>query len=243
STSKASRSKSKIAFSGGRKFLPKPNEKIILVGPNNSGKSQSLRDILSLSQNEKKVRTQVMTSISISKVGSANELRQFLEKEGSFVDGNYRYEDWTIPHNHIQFWDQPNLPHSMLHGFIKKIAADDRLKICEQQNSIAPTEQKSKPQHILYDSQSLMTKISALFKRAFGKEIMFDFRGGRQIPIHVGELPVANAGADRVSGSYVAAIRENPLLDKQGDGMKSYAGILFEAIVASKDVTLIDEPE
>jgi hypothetical protein len=32
-------------------------------------------------------------------------------------------------------------------------------------------------------------------------------------------------------------------LDQQGDGMKSYAGILFEAIVADLDVTLIDEPE
>ena len=32
-------------------------------------------------------------------------------------------------------------------------------------------------------------------------------------------------------------------MDRQGDGMKSYAGILFEAIVADLDITLIDEPE
>lgn len=48
---------------------------------------------------------------------------------------------------------------------------------------------------------------------------------------------------DRVSNAYVNAVREKPLLDKQGDGMKSYAGILFEAIVADLDITLIDEPE
>ena len=48
---------------------------------------------------------------------------------------------------------------------------------------------------------------------------------------------------DRVSDEYVNAVRKNPLLDEQGDGMKSYAGIIFEAIVSNLDVTLIDEPE
>jgi hypothetical protein len=43
--------------------------------------------------------------------------------------------------------------------------------------------------------------------------------------------------------TYVNAVRKNPLLDEQGDGMKSYAGIIFEAIVSNLDVTLIDEPE
>lgn len=233
----------KLVFSGGSEFSLGPNEKIILVGPNNSGKSQSLREILSLSKNEKKDRPLVMTEVQISKIGSVDDLRNFLENKGSFVDGGYRYGDWMVPENQIQFWNQPHLIHSLLNGFMKKIAADDRLKICEQQKSIAPGDQKSKPQHILYDDEALMTKISALFKRAFGKEIMFDFRGGSHLPIHVGYTPKAEVGADRVGDSYVMAVRENPLLDKQGDGMKSYAGLLFEAVVANRDVTLIDEPE
>jgi hypothetical protein len=72
---------------------------------------------------------------------------------------------------------------------------------------------------------------------------MFDFRGGSRLPIHVGELPAGKDVVDRVGDFYVKAVRENPLLDKQGDGMKSYAGILFEAVVANRDITLIDEPE
>jgi energy-coupling factor transporter ATP-binding protein EcfA2 len=240
---KPSASIAKLEFSGGSEFSLDPKEKIILVGPNNSGKSQSLREILSLSQNEKKERPLVVAEVHISKEGSEDDLREFLENKGSFVKGAYRYEDWTIQENHLQFWRQPYLIHGLAHGFIKKIAADDRLNICAQQNSIAPSDQKSKPQHILYDDAALMTKVSALFKRAFGKEIMFDFRGGSRLPIHVGELPTAEVSVDRVSDSYVIAVRENPLLDKQGDGMKSYAGILFEAVVTNRDVTLIDEPE
>ncbi|XOV86908.1 MAG: hypothetical protein ACFHX7_18315 [Pseudomonadota bacterium] len=42
---------SEITFSGGDKFVLKENEKVIIVGPNNSGKSQSLREILSICQN------------------------------------------------------------------------------------------------------------------------------------------------------------------------------------------------
>ena len=144
---------------------------------------------------------------------------------------------------HILHWNQSYLKGQLLQGFIKNIAANDRLSISEQQSSISPGDQKSKPQHVLYDDESLMTKISGLFKRAFSKELMFDFRGGNKLPIHVGNLPNIEGSIDRVSDAYVKAVRENPLLNNQGDGMKSYAGILFETIVSDLAITLIDEPE
>ena len=99
------------------------------------------------------------------------------------------------------------------------------------------------PQHVLYDDEHLMEKISGLFREAFGKDLMFDFRGGSELPIHVGERSDIKGLIDRVGDSYVKAVRGHPLLDEQGDGMKSYAGILFEAVVNDLDMTLIDEPE
>jgi len=62
-----------------------------------------------------------------------------------------------------------------------------------------------------------MKKISELFKNAFAKELMFDFRGGSKLPIHVGDLPDIDGLIDKVSDKYVKMVRENPLLDKQGD--------------------------
>ncbi|WP_159993168.1 MULTISPECIES: ATP-dependent nuclease [unclassified Pseudomonas] len=234
---------SKLVFSGGSNFSLGPNEKIILVGPNNSGKSQSLRDILAICDSGKNEQAIVISEIEISKSCSTEEFRKFLVEEADYVNGTYRHKDWQVPESHIQFWEYPYLIHGLSPGFIKKIAADDRLMVCEQQQSISPGDQKSKPQHVLYDDEALMKKISGLFKRAFGKELMFDFRGGSRLPIHVGEPPKLEGTVDRVGDSYVNAIRQNPLLDKQGDGMKSYAGILFEAVVADRNVTLIDEPE
>lgn len=240
---KPSASISYLKFSGGDAFELKENEKVILVGPNNSGKSQTLREILAICQNGKKERPLVVADLGIAKTGDVNALKQFLESNAEFIEGNYRYKNWQIPEGHIQFWSQDFMIHGLAAGYIKNIAAKERLNICNQQSSIAPGEQKSQPQHVLYDDEALMEKLSGLFRRAFGKDLMFDFRGGSRIPIHVGVLPKTSGLVDRVSNEYVKLVRENPLLDQQGDGMKSYAGILFEAVVADLDITLIDEPE
>lgn len=241
--SKPSASISHLRFSGGSSFELTPNEKIILVGPNNSGKSQTLREILAICQTGNSERTLVLADIDIKKTGDANSLKLFLESNADFINSNYQYKNWQLHVNHVQFWNNSYLVHGISPGFIKNIAANERLNICNQQPSIAPGEQKTRPQHVLYDDEMLMKKISNLFRRAFGKDIMFDYRGGSRIPIHVGELPKTEGLIDRVSDAYVQAVRENPLLDQQGDGMKSYAGILFETIVSDLDITLIDEPE
>lgn len=232
-----------MSFSGGATFTLEPKDKVILVGPNNSGKSQSLREILTMCKTGKALRPQVVTDIQIAKLGNESELREFLDQHAELVGNAYRYRDWEVPEGHLKFWNNPYLIHGLTEGFVRRISADERLMICQQQSNISPGEQKSKPQHVLYDSEAMMNKISGLFRRAFGKDLMFDFRGGSKMPIHVGDRPCFDGPIDRVGDAYVAAVRENPLLDRQGDGMKSYAGILFEAVVATRDITLIDEPE
>jgi len=232
-----------MKFSGGQDFAFTQKEKIVLVGPNNSGKTQSLREILAICQNPMPSRTVVIKEMKIKKSGTVDELRAFLDKNAELVEGNYRFRDWQIPQQHVQFWGMDGLVHGIADGFMKNVTADDRLSICNQQKSISPGDQKSKPQHVLYDNEAEMSRIGKLFRRAFGKDLMFDYRGGSKLPIHVGAIPIASEGSDRVSDAYVKEVRKNPLLDKQGDGMKSYAGILFEAVVANSDITLVDEPE
>ena len=147
---------SEMTFSGGDKFILEENEKVIIVGPNNSGKSQSLREILSICQNGVKPTNLVVSNLSVSKSGDVEALRNFLEDNADLVDDIFRFEDWHIRENYLQFWQQPFLTRGIAGGFVRKIAADDRLRICDQQNSIAPGDQKSKPQHVLYDDEVLM---------------------------------------------------------------------------------------
>lgn len=234
---------SAIEFSGGQRFTFSPNEKIILVGSNNSGKSQTLREIIQICKSEDEIKTVVLKSLDLQKNGDQKDLQKFLEENADFNGRIYNYKSWSLQAYAVNQWSsQSYLPSGLAAGFIKNIDANDRLQICSQQNSISAKEQKSKPQHVLYDDSALMKKVSNLFRAAFGREIMFDYRGGKVLPIHVGSLPNESL-IDRVSDAYVAAVRTNPLLDKQGDGMKSYAGILLETLVLELDVNLLDEPE
>nr|WP_315467286.1 AAA family ATPase [uncultured Undibacterium sp.] len=233
-----------ITFSGGAKIGLSEDEKVILVGPNNSGKSQSLREIVQLCYSDDSSKCMVVKNVTLKKNGSADELLAYLRKNADLVDRHFQISDYLISETHVQFWDQyPYLSHGLHVGSIKNIAANDRLNICNQQNSISPGQQKTKPQHVLYDDEELMERVSGLFRKAFSKDLMFDFRGGSTLPIHVGQIPKGDGVVDRVGNIYVSKIRENPLLDQQGDGIKSYAGILFEAVASERDITLLDEPE
>lgn len=234
---------SSLTFSSGQEVSLGQRDKVVLVGPNNSGKSQSLREITIGSDRGDFGQNVVIKNMAISKDGTSHDLRRFLEENADFVEHHYRYGSWALYEGSIESWDTGFLRNELRQGFIKNIAANDRLRICDQQESISPDEQKTKPQHILYDDDELMRKVTALFRKAFSKDIMFDFRGGKKLPIHVGELPGPHVSVDRISNEYANAVRANPLLDKQGDGIKSYAGILFEAVVDNLDVTMIDEPE
>ena len=220
-----------ITFSGGDEVELSENEKVILVGPNNSGKSQSLREIVQICQSGNTEQCLVV-----------KDLR--LNKNADLINDQFQMSDYLIHKSHVTFWDNsPYLINGLHAGSIKNIAANDRLNICNQQNSLSPGQHKTKPQHILYDDEELMKRVSDLFKKAFSKDLMFDFRGGSKLPIHVGQIPMGENVVDRVGNDYVSKVRENPLLDKQGDGIKSYAGILFETVASERDITLLDEPE
>jgi energy-coupling factor transporter ATP-binding protein EcfA2 len=235
---------SEITFSSGTTIKLDENEKIIIVGPNNSGKSQSLREIVTICQTGNTNQAVVIKDLKLNKHGKASDLLSYLKKEADYSDSHFRMWDFQIHESHVQYWDHsPYLLNGLHIGSIKNIAANDRLNICNQQNSISPSQHKSKPQHVMYDDELLMKKVSDLFRNAFAKDLMFDFRGGSTLPIHVGQLPNTEGVVDRVGNEYISRVRENPLLDKQGDGIKSYAGILFETVASERDITLIDEPE
>ena len=241
-SAKPSASISEIVFSGGQKFSFGPNEKVIIVGPNNSGKSQTLREIFGIANRGDQARPVVLKSIEVGKTGDADSLKDFLEENAEIVGKNYRYKTWTLHTAHTPMWSQPFLTNNLVGGFMKNIDANNRLAICNLHSSVSDTDQRTAPQHLLYDSEELMTRISGLFRQAFGQDLMINYRGGSTIPIHVGQLPSSEIGHP-VSDAYVNAVKENPALHEQGDGVKSYAGILFEAVVSDIDITLLDEPE
>jgi len=234
----------RLVFSGGDEVTFEPRDKVLIVGANNSGKSRTLREIDELcSQGNHASQRVVLKQIELKKFGERSDLESYLRANATVVDSTYRLKDWTFHVSHVQFWEQNYLVNGLAGGFVRNITAKDRLQICEQQPSIAPNEPMTRPQHVLYQDDRLMARVSDLFRRSFNADLMFDFKGGSRLPIHVGDVPSGAEYADRASDEYVSAVRRLPLLDAQGDGMKSFAGILFETVASTRDVTFLDEPE
>lgn len=50
-------------------------------------------------------------------------------------------------------------------------------------------------------------------------------------------------GRDRLSYEYIQEIEKLPTLHSQGDGMRSYVGVLLHTSVGRESILLIDEPE
>ncbi len=236
-----------IKFSGGQEFSFLPNEKILVVGPNKSGKSEFLREVVSiLSWQNTQIRferNKVIKNLDLHKSGTADDLLNFMLHHGrAYQQEVIDYQSYRINIQHIQFFANKFLgPLAQL--FCKNLGAEGRLAITNVQQGPGADGQRSKPQQLMYDSEALTERVSELFKRAFNKELFFDYRSIPDIPVYVGNLANRETYPDRVSDKYVQEVRKNPRLDKQGDGMRSYAGILFEVIAVEHDITLLDEPE
>jgi hypothetical protein len=233
---------SKIKFSGKQEVLIDRNDKILIVGSNNSGKSQSLREIFEISNTGESNRCICVKEVDIVKSGKSEDLKSYLEYNGIFRENRFILGSWSISEQHISMWTSSHLRGNIINGFFNNINAENRLKICDQAQSRRKDEYKENPQQVLYDNRKLTEKVSNLFKSAFGKGLLIDYRGGSVIPIHVGDEPDWKI-TDRISDEYVRYVREHPELYKQGDGVRSYAGILLESIVNDYSITMIDEPE
>jgi hypothetical protein len=128
--------------------------------------------------------------------------------------------------------------------FCHLLSADERLQICNPPNNIAlARDNPIHPIHFLLRDDKLELSLSAKFKKAFGVDLVVHRNAGNQIPVHVGERPISLPGEDRVSIGYVERLERLPTLHTQGDGMRSFAGVLLATSVGRENILLIDEPE
>src|SRR6266540_2981366 len=66
---------------------------------------------------------------------------------------------------------------------------------------------------------------------------------GSAVGLRVGAKPVPSDVDAAYSREYLQQVSALPLLDSQGDGMRSFAGALLHAMIADWFVVMIDEPE
>ena len=241
---------SKLVFNNGESIDVKQDDIVLFVGPNNAGKSQSLKDIYALSESGTPCTvissaefgkysgsvTALLKRVSV-KVDSGSQTRYQFLNGFMFVDLNT--DDWYVKKspNHQGFRDL----------FVANLDTEKRLSTCTPPTTITRNAVKQHPIHYAAFDSDYRKWLSANFKKAFGVEITPNILNGATIPLCIGQPVKLDAVAydDEQSRqeAYAEVLDTYPQVQNQGDGIKSFTGILLYLMLNYYCTFLIDEPE
>jgi hypothetical protein len=241
---------SEISFSDSTTIQFDKNDIVVFVGPNNAGKSVALKEAAFLFYKNNRP-TKVIKSIKFSKDGSGTELIDFLEKSSIIDYGSNRLPSYKglgfdIYKGNVEGW-WGNLSdgiESLASFFSKSLTTEDRLKAANPARNVKLTkEPASHPINFLQKYDELEKRFCGYFKQAFGLDLIVHRNAGNEVPLYVGQAPKIKLGQDRLSEEYQNEIEMLDLLHEQGDGMRSFVGVLLNAFISYYSLLFIDEPE
>jgi hypothetical protein len=248
----------RVQMNDGAVLTPPETGVMVVVGPNNVGKSALLREIWThLGRGwpaDLSVLPTVVPEISVLKAAQDHDdLQAWFESHCIRIDNtrtgerSYRRPNagpiqWEVLRNEFDSDDRalgPNLcPFMGLYA-----NADGRLQLLGGGASLwdPMTDTPSNPLQMLYADRALERTLSDTCFEAFRIPLTLSRIPGSPINLHVGATEFeANIDLDP---QYMQAIREMPLLQAQGDGMRSFMGLMLTTVAAAYPIILLDEPE
>jgi len=241
---------SEMKFSDDTTLQFEKDDIVVFVGPNNAGKSASLKESATLLKS-KTNKGKVLKDITIEKEGDETEFFGHLQSYSTkHFSGN--------PHPHYQGFGyniyEPNAKTSWTNYknglsdlyslFVNILSTEQRIQAANPAQNIKLTTQAIQhPIHFLQKDDLLEQRFSDYFRQAFGTDLIVHRNAGSEVPLYVGEKPVPKSGEDRVSSTYLRELEKLDLLHEQGDGMRSFVGVLLNAFISNHSILFIDEPE
>lgn len=247
-----------VTFSDGANVAMEPSSVLVIVGPNNAGKSQALRDIHSrLSADpgtpvSHRPAAPVVTDVAIRAEGTDDDLRDWLT--------THAHENPAMGLPEPQF-SRPGLgpvglaqllsswqrrpPFGQLSQFFFAFAGgEQRLSLAgsTQVHDLA-NQPPTAPLQVLFVDEERERVLADAAQEAFGMRVIVNRVAGQNIHLHIGELP-SDIGLPFVTNrAYRHAINVLPHVSNQGDGFRSYIGLLLLIASAEYPLILVDEPE
>jgi hypothetical protein len=192
----------------------------------------------------------IIIDMTLVKEGGLDELLEVVKKD-SFEEltsnpepyySGYRFRLYKPSLSH--HWSAKNELKDLHPLFINLLTTEERLTIANPPNSISLTnEAPQHPIHFMQKDDSIELKFSSYFRQAFNQELILHRNAGKIVPLYIGTRPEPKKGEDRVSFNYLTELVKLPLLHEQGDGMRSFVGVLLSAFMTDYSLLLIDEPE
>ena len=238
-----------ITFSDGTTISLEPTDVVVLVGPNNTGKSVALRELEGNIQNS--FRGTVITETKFQRTGTLKELLAYLThhtkediRQGYRMRIGYQV---SILEDHIDsYWSRNDGIHDLSRFFCKRLQTEPRIKDSDPAPAISVlADSASHPIQLLYSDDELEGRINGYFRQAFGEDLIVYRLGGSEFPLLVGESPPLQDGEDRISNSYLERLRDSTVpLKEQGDGMRSFASVVLHLLAPiTPSILILDEPE
>jgi energy-coupling factor transporter ATP-binding protein EcfA2 len=188
-----------ITFSDGQTLNFEDDEIVVFVGPNNAGKSASLRELKNYLSSP--TPQTVIARAVIKAVGNSNNLRDYLEKHsqktGITANLTYSGTGYNIHHSHVSHFDQIHNRGTVAPFFVAHVATENRIVGSNPAGAIALHQAPAtEPIHQLLIDPTLASDICKLFKTAFGEDLIVLRAGGSTYPLYVGKKPENKIGED-----------------------------------------------
>lgn len=242
---------SSLTFSDGTQVDLESDSVVVIVGPNNAGKSAVLRETVA------KVRAQTSEGFVVKNVetgrseATGEEVADWLESIGHrSISSNHPDNPTYSAYGHSvaeaqarRLWGEGRDLQQLTPFLLLHLTAEERLQAANPAENISISDSPTHPIHYLDRDADLELLVGGLFQRAFQSDLIVNRAAGRTVPLHVGERPEPAEGEDRLSTSYRHQLAALPTIQTQGDGMRSFAGVLLHIVVFGHSVILLDEPE
>lgn len=221
------------------------NSILVITGPNNSGKSTFLREIshaLKTRNDPTAVNGKVVKRIILQTRGSREEIETYLrdafhnsieEDVLKISSGKYNVKSLAL-----QYEEGKTLPFYRSF-FIDFLSTTHRLSMASDRN---PNYGESLLRK-LNSNEEREIRISDVFKRAFGIDLILNRTDVRHLNLRIADRADLPDHKDRLTPKFERWINRQEQLASQGDGMKSFAGVILSLLIDPNTCMLIDEPE
>jgi energy-coupling factor transporter ATP-binding protein EcfA2 len=243
---------SAIRTSGGDEIPLDKGSTLVIVGPNNAGKSRLLRDIKVELKHRDDSLKQVLASLDFEKRSSTHDFEDWFMARSAPIPPSVHGPGYRLTPAGVQdtigsliAWWESGPPFQTLAEELCFLAdAEGRLGLSAPSKSFIPyRDAPSTPLQALFVDPDKEEALSELCKEAFNEGITLNKQGGQEIPLGYGELPVQLAGQIVVTKEYMEALADLPQLVDQGDGVRSFIGLMLALISNEFPIVLVDEPE
>jgi hypothetical protein len=218
---------------------------VVLVGPNNSGKSQALRDIEQGPQDSSPGL--VIKVVTSHREGTVEEVLSWLGDTAAMrTEGG---GEWAVSSQgtivrleHVALlWPPPQNLEQLAQQLVLRADAETRLQLAASVASVDAVDGEAvSPLQRLLKDHAAEASLSEAVRHAFRVRVCVNRAGGSQLSLHLGQT----TAAPRLdSAEYLAELKALPLVASQGDGMRSFIGLMLTLTATSYPVVLIDEPE